>query len=35
MQDRHDREGGVTIAYLFLICASFVSVAAAGMFIAP
>ncbi len=35
MHDEHDREGGLTIVYLFLLCASFVSIAAAGMFIAP
>jgi hypothetical protein len=35
MHDENDREGGVTIAYLFLLCASVVSIAAAGMFIAP
>lgn len=33
MHDEHDREGGVTVVYLFLLCVSFVAIgAAAGMF---
>lgn len=35
MHDENDHGGGVTIAYLFLLCVSFVSIAATGMFIAP